>query len=207
MLAALLLGSGFGFAAAIQPGPLQAYLLSSVAQHGWRRTLPAALTPILSDGPIILIVLLVLTRMPDNAARILQAAGGLLLLYFAWLSYRGWRRGPTSTTEEKGTARGTLLGAMGINLLNPNPWLGWTLILGPALISAWGQSPAWGVALLVSFYGVIISMTAAIILLFGTSRFLNPQLRHTLILVSAIILAALGVYRLVEAISGQFIVG
>ncbi len=83
MLSYLLLGSGFAFAAAIQPGPLQAYLLSSVAQRGWKRTLPAALSPLLSDGPIILIVLLILTRLPDSAARLLQAAGGLLLLYFA----------------------------------------------------------------------------------------------------------------------------
>ena len=57
---------GFAFAAALQPGPLQAYLLASVAQRGWKRTLPAALSPLLSDGPIILVVLLVLTRLPDS---------------------------------------------------------------------------------------------------------------------------------------------
>src|SRR5512140_3509141 len=100
MLSSLLLGSGLAIAAAIQPGPLQAYLLSSVVQRGWRRTLPAALAPICSDAPIVLTVLLILTRLPDSAARLLQAAGGLLLIYFAWSSYRQWRRGPVSASPE-----------------------------------------------------------------------------------------------------------
>lgn len=196
MYAYLLLGSGFAFAAAIQPGPLQAYLFSSVAQRGWRRTLPAALSPLLSDGPIILIVLLVLTRLPDAAAHVLQAGGGLLLLYFAWSSYRQWRRGPAPEGESRGPAPRTLLEATGINFFNPNPWLGWSLVMGPALVTAWGQSPAAGLAFLISFYGVMVGMTALIILLLGTTSFLSPRLRHSLVLVSAILLAALGIYRL-----------
>ena len=201
MLSYLLLGSGFAFAAAIQPGPLQAYLLSSVAQRGWKRTLPAALSPLLSDGPIILIVLLILTRLPDSAARLLQAAGGLLLLYFAWSSYRAWRSPiPVSTADDKPRAPRTLLEAAGVNILNPNPWLGWSLVLGPALLSAWHQGPSYGAVLLIAFYATIVTMTAVIILLFGTTRFLSPRLQHSLILVSAILLAALGIYRLLASL-------
>ena len=197
MFSALLLGSGFAFAAAIEPGPLQAYLLSSVVQRGWRNTLPAACSPLLSDIPIILIVLFVLTRLPSIAARLLQTAGGLLLLYFAWSSFRQWRRGPSPEVEAGGQAPRTLLEAAGINFLNPNPWLGWSLILGPALVAAWTASPAAGIALLLSFYGVLVGMTALIICLLGTTSFLGPRLRHDLILVSAILLAALGLYRLI----------
>ena len=195
MLSSFLLGSGLAFAAAIQPGPLQAYFLSSVAQRGWRRTLPAAFAPICSDGPIVLVVLLVLTRLPDSLARLMQAAGGLLLLYFAWSAYLEWQRGPTPETKAKGGSR-TLLEAIGINLINPNPWLGWTLVMGPALLAAWQDSPVSGVAFLVSFYGVIVGTSVLIILLLGTSSFLSPQLRRGLILVSAILLAAFGLYRL-----------
>jgi len=80
MLENLVLGGGFAFAAAVQPGPLQAYLLSQVAARGWRRTLPAALAPLLSDGPIALLVLLVLGRLSVGAQQALRAAGGVLLL-------------------------------------------------------------------------------------------------------------------------------
>ena len=203
MLSTVLLAVTLAFAAAIQPGPLQAYLLSSVAQRGWRRTLPAALSPLLSDAPIILTALFVLTRLPDAAARLLQTAGGLLLLYFAWRGYQDWRRGPAAESAEAGRGSRTLLEAIGVNLLNPNPWLGWSLVMGPALLTAWHVSPGNGLAFLVSFYGVLVGTTALIVLLFGSTRFLSPRLRHTLILISALLLGGLGIYRLVLAIVGS----
>ena len=61
----LLQGLGYGGAAAAQPGPFQAYLLSQTLKNGLRSTLVAALAPLMSDGPIVLLVLLVLTQMPD----------------------------------------------------------------------------------------------------------------------------------------------
>ncbi len=196
----MLLAISLAFAAAIQPGPLQAYLLSSVAQRGWTRTLPGALSPLLSDAPIILAALFMLTRLPDAASRLLQAAGGLLLLYFAWRGYQDWRRGPAADMSGAGRGSRTLLEAIGVNLLNPNPWLGWSLVMGPALLAAWDISAATGIAFLVAFYSVLVGTTALIVLLFGTTRFLSPALRHSLILVSAILLCGLGVYRLVLAI-------
>ncbi len=202
MLSSILLGSSLAFAAVIQPGPLQAYLFSSVTQRGWRQTLPAALSPLLSDGPIILSVLLILTRLPDAAAQVLQAAGGVLLLYFAWSSYRQWRRGPLTETKSEARAPRTLLEACGVNLLNPNPWLGWSLVMGPALLAAWSVSAAHGLAFLISFYGVMTCGTALLIMLLGTTGFLSPRTRHALILVSAIILAGLGIYRLLALMLG-----
>lgn len=200
MLSSVILAISLAFAAAIQPGPLQAYLLSSVAQRGWKRTLPGALSPLLSDAPIILTALFILTRLPDAAARLLQAAGGLLLLYFAWRGYQDWRRDPAPEMAEPARGSRTLLEAIGVNLLNPNPWLGWSLVMGPALLAAWHIGAATGVAFLVSFYSVLVGTTALIVLLFGTTRFLSPPLRRNLILVSAILLAGLGVYRLVLSI-------
>ena len=196
----LLIGGGFAFAAAIQPGPLQAFLLSSVAQRGWKRTLPAAFSPLLSDGPIALIVLLVINRLPDVLGRILQIAGGVLLLYLAWASYRQWKQPDVADPEQKGPAPRTLLQAAGINLLNPNPYLGWSLVLGPAFLSAWYQDPANAVVLIVAFYVTMVIMLAATILLFGTTSFLGPRGRHALILVSAITLALLGLFRLITGL-------
>jgi threonine/homoserine/homoserine lactone efflux protein len=62
MLIYLIQGVTFGFAAVVQPGPFQTYLMSQALNHGWRRTLPAALAPLISDGPIILLTLLVLSQ-------------------------------------------------------------------------------------------------------------------------------------------------
>ena len=68
----------------IQPGPFQAFLLSLVARYGWRRAMPAVLAPLVSDPPIVAIVLLVLTRLPEQFLAALRVAGGLFLLFLAW---------------------------------------------------------------------------------------------------------------------------
>jgi threonine/homoserine/homoserine lactone efflux protein len=196
MLESIVIGSGFAFAAAIQPGPLQAYLLASVTQRGWRRTLPAAFSPLLSDGPIALLVLLVINRLPQTMSRVLQAAGGVFLIYLAWASYRRWKNQATAGPRAEGPAPSTLVQAAVVNILNPNPYLGWSLVLGPAVMAAWRQSPASAFALVIAFYATMVTVLAGTILLFGTTRFLGPAGRRALVLVSAVILAALGSYQL-----------
>ena len=64
-------GIGYGLAAAAQPGPFQTYLISQTLIKGGKRTLPAALAPLLSDGPIIALCLLVLSQLPPWLHRLL----------------------------------------------------------------------------------------------------------------------------------------
>jgi len=49
MVEYIIIAAGFAFAAAAQPGPLQAFLLSRVVSAGWKQTLPAAFAPLISD--------------------------------------------------------------------------------------------------------------------------------------------------------------
>jgi len=200
VLESIFIGGGFAFAAAIQPGPLQAFLLASVAQKGWQRTLPAALSPLLSDGPIALLVLLVLNRFPQALSRVLQAAGGVFLIYLAWASYRQWRRQTATKDAANDRAPGTLFKAAIVNLLNPNPYLGWSLVLGPAVLAAWRQNPVNAGVLIIAFYATMVTALAGTILLFGSTRFLGPGGRRALILVSTILLVALGIYLLVMSL-------
>jgi hypothetical protein len=56
------------------------------------------------------------------------------------------------------------------------------------------------VVLIGAFYVTMVIMLAATILLFGTTSFLGPRGRHALVLVSAITLALLGLYRLITGL-------
>jgi len=200
MLESIFIGGGFAFAAAIQPGPLQAFLLSNVAQKGWKRTLPASFSPLISDGPIALFVLLVLNHIPEMMSRVLQAAGGAFLIYLAWASYRQWRKQTATDPGTDDSVPRTLVRAATVNILNPNPYLGWSLVLGPAILAAWHQNPASAVVLVIAFYTTMVTVLVCTILLFGTTRFLGPGGRRALILVSAATLAALGAYQLVASL-------
>jgi threonine/homoserine/homoserine lactone efflux protein len=196
MLEYIFLGGGFAFAAAVQPGPLQAYFLSSVARRGWKRTLPAAFAPLISDGPIAVLALVVLNQIPPVMSKVLQIVGGIFLIYLAWGSYRQWQQDTPEETEDNASAPKTVLQAAMVNIFNPHPYLGWSLVLGPAFLSAWEARPAYAAALVISFYGAMVVALAGTILLFGTTRYLGPRGRRTLILISAVLLALVGVYQL-----------
>lgn len=196
MLASLILGATYAFAAAVQPGPYQTYLVSQALRHGWRPTIPAALAPLLSDPPIIALVLLALSRVPARLELVLRCAGGLFLLYLASRAFAAWARYRVASEAVAGTARRTVLSAAAVNLLNPNPWLGWSLVMGPLLLRAWRASAAAAIALLVAFYGTMVVASAGIVMLFAGARSLGPRIARGLVGLSAAALAAFGGWQL-----------
>jgi threonine/homoserine/homoserine lactone efflux protein len=196
MTAYVLLGATYAFAAAVQPGPLQTYLISSTLTHGLRRTFPAVLAPLLSDVPIITLVLLVLTQVPPAAVSALRLAGGVFLLYLAYGACVACRSYEAPSTGQPAQAAQTLIRAATVNLLNPNPYLSWSLVLGPLLLQAWRASPAHAVALIASFYATMIASTAVILVPFAGARALGPCVGRTMVGISAVALAAFGLYQL-----------
>ncbi len=200
MLSNLLIGIGYALSAGLQPGPLQAFFLAKVTEQGWRRALPAAFAPLISDGPIALISILVLNTLPASFRHWLQLAGGLLLLYFAWNAFRN--RGKTTEINEKEADRSqptTIFQGALINLLNPAPYLGWSLVMGPAVISAWEAAPGYALTLLLAFYITMISISLVLIYLMGKALLLGPNASRRLSLLSALLLVGLGVYFLYQA--------
>lgn len=196
MLFYLLQGLTFGLSAAATPGPFQAYLLSQTVKQGWRRTLPAALAPLISDGPIIALVLLLLTQTPNWFLKGVQVVGGLFILYLAWGAYQAFRRYvPYAPAEEESAQRGVLQAAL-MNLLNPNPYIFWSLIGGPILLEGWRVSASLGLAFLVGIYVALIGGLAALIILFATAQHLGPRINRALIALSALALAAFGLYQI-----------
>jgi threonine/homoserine/homoserine lactone efflux protein len=199
MLSYLLQGAALGFGAVVQPGPFQAFLMSQSSRHGWRRTMPAALSPLLSNGPIIFVTLLLISRFPASVARWIQVAGGAFILYLAVGAFRAWRDFRPAEPSRRAAGE-SLLQAAGVNFLNPNPWITWSLVLGPLLLKGWRESPSKGIALIAGFYGVVVAGTAAVIVLFGIAGKLDRRVSRALVGISAAILAAFGVYLLCSAI-------
>lgn len=196
MLGYLILGMTYAFAAAVQPGPFQTYLISQTLSNGWRSTIPAAFAPLISDAPIIILVLLVLSQMPDWLAKILQCAGGAFLLYLAIGAFKSWRHFHQQKALQFQSAQQTVLKAALVNLLNPAPYIGWSLVMGPLLLKGWLESPANGIALLIRFYTTMVLVTLGIMLLFATARNLGPLVSRGLVGISSIALTGFGLYEL-----------
>jgi threonine/homoserine/homoserine lactone efflux protein len=81
-----------------------------------------------------------------------------------------------------------------VNLLNPNPYLNWSLVMGPLLLKGWRDAPANGITLLVGFYTTMIIVTLGIMLLFSFAKNLGPRVSRILVGISSIALAFFGVY-------------
>ena len=195
----ILIGISYAFSAGLQPGPLQAFFLAKVAEQGWRRTLPAAFAPLISDGPIALVSILLLNILPETFRNLLQLAGGFLLLYFAWNAFRNWREDQVVDFGESESTPKTVFQAALINLLNPNPYLGWSLVMGPAVVAAWAKSPGTAISLLLAFYITMIITSMVMIYLMGRALLLGPGARKVMNLISALLLVGLGLYFLYQA--------
>ena len=200
MIAYVVQGLGYGFAGAAQPGPFQTYVISQALKVGWRRALPAALAPLISDGLIILLVLLVLNRVPPSMERILHVASGLFLAYLAWRAFRNWRARHSLVPVVEQSSDRTVLNAVIMNLISPGPYIYWSLVAGPTLLAGWRTAPANGIVFLLAFYGALIGSFAAMIIAFGAARQLGPRVTHMLLGLSAVALAGFGLYQLWLAI-------
>lgn len=192
----ILQGLGYGFAAAAQPGPFQTFLISQTLIKGWKRALPAAFAPLISDGPIIALCLLVLSQLPPWLERFLYMAGGLFLLYLAHGAYTAWRNFDLALPHiETGTSQSILKAAL-INTLSPGPYIFWSLVTGPILVRGWRETPLHGAGFILSFYLSMILSLVAMIFLFSSARRFGPRVNRALLGISAIALCCFGVYQL-----------
>lgn len=200
MLPFFLQGLTLGFAAGAQPGPFQTYLISQTLSQGWRRVWIAAFAPLVSDGPIVALVLLALSQVPDWFQRVLQIVGGLFVLYLAWGAFKAWRNfNPESETTHQTGPRSLLRAAL-MNALSPGPYLFWSLVIGPLIVTAWRENPSNALSIVLAFYFAMIGLNFTVVLLFGQAARFGNQVRKVMLGVSVLALAGFGLYQLWQGI-------
>jgi threonine/homoserine/homoserine lactone efflux protein len=200
-MAIFLDGAALGFSAAAQPGPLQAYLLAQSVRNGAARTLPVAFVPLVTDPPLIAVVLAVLSQVPAGLVRALGIAGGALVV---WLGVGALRaaRAPAAEAPARPPPAGFVRGML-VNVLNPNAWLWWSLAAGPILADAWRAAPSRAFLFLVGFYLLLVGGNVAFVLLAGRAARAGPRLARALALASGAALVLFGAWRVVAGMLGR----
>lgn len=204
-----------GLVAASQPGPFQAFLLARTMRDGGRASLPLTLAPLLTDGPIALLALALLSQAPDAWLRVLSAVGGAVALMLAWEAGRNLRTelrarasGAVPVAWQHATVGGAsdvaggVVRAALINLSSPGPWSFWALVLGPLAVQSFRTSVWLGVGLIVTFYAALIGGSMALVAAFATARRLGTRVRLGLQSASILGLAAFGVVLIGRAAIG-----
>jgi threonine/homoserine/homoserine lactone efflux protein len=199
----ILQAAGFGLSAGTSFGPLHTLLMNVTLAQGWRMGLLIALTPLLTDIPIILLMLFVLSALPPAAVPLLNIAGGIAVFVIAYTTFRGLQNpAPVTTEASKTVTRDTLLKGMMVNLLNPGPYIYWGTITGPLFLKALNESVLTGGGFLLGFYGVFMGLMSIFVFIFDRLRGVDPRLTRALSYASLLILAYLGTNLIVQGING-----
>ena len=198
-------GLSLGFPAGVSPGPFLAFLLSQTLQRGWRRAIWLPLAVLVTNGPIVIIVLLTLARMPGWFIRVLQIAGGLLLLYLAWRAFQVLRKPAQAAAlpaNPRQAGRGAFLEAVAVSGFNPSAWLFWSTVGGPLVLESLAISAGHAMAFILGFFLTLVISQAGYILLFATASRIDPRLTRALNIASAVALLLIGLYRLGQGLVG-----
>ena len=207
MFELILRGIGIGFSGATLPGPFQTYTINNSLALGWRKSIILILVPVLTDIPLIVLVVILRGSIPDFIIRVLQFAGGVILLWIAWGAWKEWRKVAKRTSAVNLPAadvprlqilqRGVMIG-----LLSPGPYLFWGTINGPILIKALQNSVWHGTAFLLGFYGTFGFLIALSVLISDRLGHISPRITRGLILMTIIILLVFSSSLIFQGLSG-----
>ncbi|MEP6986407.1 MAG: LysE family transporter [Chloroflexota bacterium] len=189
-------GVSIAFAAGASPGPFTSFLIGRTLAQGWRKSIILAITPLVTDIPIVIVVLLILKQFPPELIRVIQLVGGLYLLWIAYGSWRQFKAGNTSFKPEaasdgESTARTLAQGAV-MGWVSPGPYIFWATINGPLLIQGLNQSVLMGLAFLVAFYGTFIAILCLYVLVFDRLRRIDERVTKGIFLVTLVVMVLFG---------------
>jgi threonine/homoserine/homoserine lactone efflux protein len=157
-----------GLSAGLAPGPLLTLVFSETLQHGTKSGVKVALAPLITDLPIIVFTLLVLSKLSNfhNILGIVSLAGGLFILLMSYDSIRTKGVGPSiRAAESKSLTKGVLA-----NILNPHPYLFWFSVGAPTMAKAINLHLAALLAFMVSFYVCLVGSKILLALAIGRSK-------------------------------------
>ena len=160
MLEFFLSALAFGLAAGLKPGPLGVIVIQQTLSRGLSAGVQASLAPLITDGPIIIAALWLLSRFRsiDLFAAALGLAGGAYLL---WLASRMFRVREISLAG-KLESPNSLATAVKVNFLNPGPYLFWFTVGGSYIIRG---STAESLVFVVTSIGALIASKIAVAVL------------------------------------------
>jgi len=202
MLSIIARGMSLGFAAGSIPGPLHTFLINETLLRGWRGSLPIVFTPLVSDIPIILLMVVVLDNLPADAVRGLQVVGGVFIFSLAWGAWRQAGRVEQLTASAANLPRFAFGRALMLNWLNPAPYIFWGTVNGPLLVNGLAQSVWHGLGFLLAFYAMFLGMMTLVVLLFERVRRSSPRVIPLVLRLTAFLLLVFGVSLIAQGVGG-----
>ena len=168
MMYFLTVGTVLGLSAGFAPGPLLTLLISETLQHDIKSGVKVALAPIITDLPIIILTLFVLSKLSNfhNILGVISIAGGFFILSMGYesLCTKGIELS-IREAEPKSLTKGVLA-----NALNPHPYLFWFSVGAPTMTKAMSVNIIAPLTFIISFYTFLVGSKILLAILIGKSK-------------------------------------
>ena len=168
-LSYLLPGLALGLSAGISPGPLLTLVMTQTLKHGAREGVKVSMAPLLTDLPIIIVVLFILDRLthiaPVLGAISLFGAGYLIYLGYESLVFKG------GMPSDQAEAAHSISKGFVDNFLNPSPYMFLFSFVGPLVLKAFNLSPLAAALFMVPFYSLLVGAKCVVAIAAGRSRY------------------------------------
>lgn len=164
-----------GLSSGLSPGPLLTLVLTQTIKHNRAEGIKVALSPLITDLPIILVTVLILSKFAqlDIFLAIISFIGAIFLAYLGVESLRTREMSIDLQDSKSGSLRKGIIA----NFLNPSPYLFWATVGTPLMFKAYKTDLLTSMLFMVSFYVFLIgSKIVVAILVDRTKQFINQRI-------------------------------
>ena len=181
------------------PGPLLTLVISETLKHGKKAGIKIAASPLVTDLPIILVTILIMSRLTntDYVLGVIAFGGSIFMIYLAYESflYRG-------ISPDTNLQAGVLKKGIIANLLNPSPYIFWFTIGAPTIIKAFSESFINAALFIIIFYSVLVGSKVVIAVITGkVKNLLSSKYYLYLIRFLGIVLFLFAIYFIKNSLS------
>ncbi|MEW8217602.1 MAG: LysE family transporter [Candidatus Thiodiazotropha taylori] len=200
MLTSLTSGLILGISAGLAPGPLLTLVVSETLQHNIGSGIRVALAPLITDLPIILVMLFIVNELSSMqpVLGLISLLGGCFVFY---LGYRNIRLKGLQLDLQPRHSKSLLKGILA-NSLSPHPYLFWFSVGGPIVIKAMDTSVLAPYLFVLSFYALLVGSKIVLAVAVGQSKqLLSGSLYLTTIRSLGVLLFLLALFLIFDGFS------
>lgn len=164
----LISGIIFGLTLGMSPGPLLTLVISETLKHDKKEGIKIAIAPILTDLPIVLITLLILSKL-TNFDPILGSISIFGAIFIGYLAYENISIKKIELDVSEAKPQSIKKGVIA-NFLNPHPYVFWFIIGAPTVLRAWDVSLFSAILFILGFYIFLVGSKISIAVIVEKSR-------------------------------------
>ncbi len=183
-----------GLTAGISPGPLILLTVSETLRYGKNAGLKVAMSPLITDIPIIFISFFILkyATKSEPVLGIISICGAVFVLFLAFETFFS---GKMHLSEIKSEKSHSLKKGISVNFLNPHPYLFWLTVGSSYILKAKANGFFAVAGFITVFYVCLISSKIiAVFITLKTRHFLESNTYRTVVIIIGILLVILALF-------------